>query len=74
MYKEIYSDMFGKIPNVTAIHAGLECGVFDSNIENFDCISIGPEMSGIHTTEEKLSISSTEKVYTLVKELLKKSI
>lgn len=74
LYKEIYSDMFGEPPNVTAIHAGLECGVFDSNIENFDCISIGPEMSGIHTTEEKLSISSTEKVYNLIKELLKKSI
>ncbi len=70
LYCEKYAQKFGKAPSVEAIHAGLECGVFASGIEGFDGISIGPEMHGIHTVHERLSISSTKEVYELILSLL----
>ncbi len=71
LYKEKYKERFGQEPNVEAIHAGLECGIFASMAEDFDCISIGPEMHGIHTVHEKLSISSTKDIYEIIIELMK---
>lgn len=72
LYKECYTAQFGKEPFVKAIHAGLECGVFADEIKDFDCISIGPDMSDIHTVNERLSISSTEKIYELLIDILGK--
>ncbi len=72
IYKEIYYNMTGTQPKVEAIHAGLECGVFASAIEGLDCIAIGPALSDVHTVNEKLSISSTQRVYSLLLELLKR--
>lgn len=63
---EVYQRMFQKAPRVEAIHAGLECGILSSKIEGLDCVSIGPNMKDIHTTEEKLSISSTERIWKYV--------
>jgi len=59
----IYEDMFGKKPSIQAIHAGLECGLFLGKVPDLDCVSLGPNMYAIHTTEEKLSISSTERIW-----------
>ncbi len=59
----LYQKMYGKEMVVQAIHAGLECGFFAEKIEGLDCISIGPDMRDVHTTKERLSISSTERVY-----------
>ena len=70
LYKEKYKEKFGYEPKVEAIHAGLECGVFASAIENFDCISIGPLMHGIHTVNEELSITSTKDIYEVVLKML----
>ena len=67
----IYEKMYGKEPTVEAIHAGLECGILAGKIKDLDGISIGPDMIGIHTFEEKLSISSTQRVYEYIVELLK---
>lgn len=67
---EIYFDMFGKEMTVTAIHAGLECGLFCGKIEGLDCVSFGPDMFDIHTPREKLSISSTERVWNYLLEVL----
>lgn len=72
IYCSVYRDTFGKESEIKAIHAGLECGVFDSAIDNFDCIAIGPALYDIHTTREKLSISSTEKYYNLIIKILEK--
>lgn len=66
----IYRRMFQKEPRVEAIHAGLECGILSSKIDGLDCVSIGPDMKDIHTTEEKLSISSTERIWKFVLEIL----
>ena len=62
----IYREMYGKDPVIQAIHAGLECGLLADKIEDLDAVSIGPDMVGIHTTEEKLSIASTRRVWEFV--------
>jgi len=63
IYKDVYMKSFGNRPVINAIHAGLECGIFASKIEDLDCISVGPDMYGIHSVNEKLSISSTKLFY-----------
>ncbi len=66
----IYKDMFGKEMTVTAIHAGLECGLFCGKIKGLDCVSLGPDMVDIHTPTERLSISSTERVWKFLLRVL----
>ena len=62
--------MFGKEPVIQALHAGLECGILSHKIEDLDCVSIGPDMKDIHTTEEQLSISSTARMWDFVVEII----
>lgn len=68
---KVYRDLYGKEPQLLAIHAGLECGMFSQKIEGLDCISIGPDMKDIHSTKEKLSVKSTENVWEYLKAVLK---
>ncbi len=68
----LYQEMYGATPKVEAIHAGLECGLLASKITDLDCVSFGPNMYNIHTTEEKLSISSTKRVWEYVLALLER--
>ncbi len=70
MMSDIYRKMFGKDMIVTAIHAGLECGLFCGKIEGLDCVSLGPDMFDIHTPLERLSISSTERVWNYLLKVL----
>ncbi len=67
----VYEKMYGKPPVIEAIHAGLECGLLVGKLPGLDCISIGPDMKDVHTTEEKLSISSTKRVWEFLLEILK---
>ena len=69
---DVYKDMFGKEMTVTAIHAGLECGLFCGKIKGLDCVSLGPDMFDIHTPQEKLSISSTERTWNFLLRVLEK--
>ena len=66
-----YEKLTGKVAKVVTIHAGLECGIFSGKIKDLDCVSFGPTAYDIHTTEERVSLSSTESVYKLLKEALK---
>lgn len=66
----LYEKMYGTAPKVEAIHAGLECGILGSKIADLDCVSMGPDMKDIHTTEETLSISSTKRVWEYLVKLL----
>lgn len=66
----LYEKMYGEKPLVEAIHAGLECGILGSKIEDLDCVSFGPNMRDIHTTEETLSIASTARVWEYLVALL----
>lgn len=58
-----YKELFGRDMTVAAIHAGLECGIFCGKINGLDCVSLGPDIFDIHTPSEKLSISSTERMW-----------
>ena len=67
----IYTRMFGKAPEVVAIHAGLECGLLSEKLPGLDCVSTGPQMHDIHTSREKLEIASTERTWKFLLEVLK---
>ncbi len=66
-----YSEMFGKAPEVVAIHAGLECGLLSEKLPGLDCVSIGPDMQDIHTSREKLNIASTRRTWEYLLAVLK---
>ena len=66
----VYEEMYGQKPAVVAIHAGLECGLFYKKIEGLDCVSLGPDMKDIHTSEEVLDIASTERVWNYLVKVL----
>lgn len=68
----VYKELFDEEPIFEAIHAGLECGILSGKIADLDCVSFGPNNFDIHTPKERLSISSTEKVWKLLKEFLKR--
>lgn len=67
----VYEREYGKSAKVITIHAGLECGIFSDKLAGLDCVSIGPDNFDIHTTEERLSISSTARVWDFLKKVLK---
>ena len=66
-----YTDMFGKEPQVLAIHAGLECGLLGEKLPGLDCVSVGPQMHDIHTSRERLEIDSTMRTWKFLLEVLK---
>ncbi len=68
-----YRDLFGSEATVSAIHAGLECGIFADALPGLDCISFGPDMRDVHTPQERLSIASVARTYQLLLEILKRS-
>lgn len=70
MMGEIYKEKYGKEAKMIAIHAGLECGIFDEKIEGIDIISIGPDVENAHTTEERANIESIKNVWEFLIETL----
>lgn len=68
---ETYQRIFMKNPKLRGFHAGLECGVFFKKIPQVDIISFGPDIDNIHTPKERLSISSTARVYDYLVNILK---
>ena len=69
--KKAYKDLFKADPQVLAIHAGLECGLFLEKYPYLDMVSIGPQMYGVHSPQERLSIPSTERCYQWLCQTLK---
>ncbi len=69
--RRVYTEMFGKNPEIVAIHAGLECGLLSEKLPGLDCVSIGPNMKDIHTSREKLEIASTKRTWEFILEVLK---
>lgn len=70
LYCEVYKKVSGKDVKVEAIHAGLECGLIYEKMKDIDIISIGPDMSGIHTVQEKLSVPSSVRLYKVIEKVL----
>lgn len=71
--RNAYRKLYGKDAVVRSIHAGLECGLFLEKYPQLDMISIGPTMRGVHSPDEKLSISSTCKCWDWLLEILRQS-
>lgn len=69
----VFQEQYGKAPKIEAIHAGLECGIFAGKLPGLDCVSIGPDLLEIHTPREKMSISSVQRVWAFLLEVLKRS-
>ena len=69
--RESYEALYGKQPAVTAIHAGLECGIIGSNYPDLDMISFGPTICYPHSPDEKVEIASVEKFYDFLTHTLK---
>lgn len=69
---EVFTEQNGYEPKIEAVHAGLECGVFISKLPGLDCVSLGPDLTEIHTCREKLHIASTQRLWALVVEALKR--
>ncbi|MCE1199982.1 MAG: aminoacyl-histidine dipeptidase [Marinilabiliales bacterium] len=71
LMKQIYQQKFGRIPEVKAIHAGLECGILGANYPNWDMISFGPTMRFPHSPDEKVNIATVQKFWDFLVETLK---
>ncbi|AYE34808.1 aminoacyl-histidine dipeptidase [Clostridium septicum] len=69
--QEVYKKMYGKDANIVAIHAGVECGLFNERLGGLDMISFGPNLYDVHTPEEHMSIESVQNVWEYLKEVLK---
>lgn len=69
---ESFRAIYGKEPKVSALHAGLECGVLAAKMPGLDCISFGPDLKDIHTPRERIHIASTERIWKLTLETLKR--
>lgn len=68
---KIFEQQYGRKPAVEAIHAGLECGLFAGKLPGLDCVSFGPEMKDIHTTNESMNIASVQRTWDYVLEVLR---
>ncbi len=68
---DVYKQLFGQTPELKAIHAGLECGLLLEKVPGMDVVSIGPEIQNAHSPDEKVQISSVQRFYTHLKEVLK---
>ena len=69
--RKAYTYLFQSEPEVRAIHAGLECGLFLEKYPYLDMVSIGPQMYGVHSPQERLSIPSTDRCYQWLCQTLK---
>ncbi len=71
VFENVYEQMYKKKPQITAIHAGLECGLFAEKFEQLDSISFGPNLYDVHTPNEHMSISSVQRMWEYLLEVLK---
>jgi dipeptidase D len=68
---QVYNDKFGRIPEIKAIHAGLECGILGGTYPHWDMISFGPTIRFPHSPDEKVNIESVNKFWDFLVETLK---
>ena len=69
---EVFTQQYGHAPRIEAIHAGLECGLFAGKIPGLDCVSFGPDLTDIHTPRERMSVSSVQRVWAMLLEILRR--
>lgn len=72
LMSNLYKELFKEPANVDAIHAGLECGILGTNYPNMQMISFGPNITGAHSPDEKVQVSSVQKFWHFLLETLKR--
>jgi len=60
-----YTELFGHAPELKAVHAGLECGLFTEKYPGLDIVSFGPNIHGAHSPDERVQISSVQRIWNL---------
>ena len=68
--RKVYEEQFDEAPNVTAIHAGLECGIIGKRVEGMDMVSFGPHIEGAHSPDERVYVDSVAKSWQYLKAVL----
>ena len=71
-YSQSYRELCGEDPEITAIHAGLECGVIKNKVPDMDIISCGPVVINLHSPDEALNIASFERFFEVIKRTIEK--
>lgn len=69
----IFREQYGYEPAIQAVHAGVECGLFSGKLKGLDSVSFGPNLTQIHTVQERMSISSVQRVWAFLLEVLRRS-
>jgi dipeptidase D len=69
--KSTYAQIFGKEPEVKAIHAGLECGIIGEKFPGMDMVSLGPTLEGVHSPDEKIYIDTVERFWNYLLAVLR---
>jgi dipeptidase D len=68
--RDVYKKRWGKEPHVTAIHAGLECGLLGEKIPGLDMVSFGPQIEGAHSPDERVHVPSVARFWDALGETL----
>ena len=71
--KRVYKKLYGKEPEVMAIHAGLECGILGAKYPNWDMVSCGPTLCSPHSPDERVYVPSVAKFWDFIVEVLKEA-
>jgi dipeptidase D len=69
--RQTYHSLFGKEPEVKAIHAGLECGIIGEKYPGMDMVSLGPTLEGVHSPDEKIYIGTVDRYWQFLLGVLK---
>jgi len=67
-----YRSLYGKDPEVKAVHAGLECGIIGERVAGMDMVSLGPTLEGVHSPDERIHIDTVSQFWDFLLEILKK--
>jgi dipeptidase D len=70
--KQVYKDLYGKVPEAKACHAGLECGIIGDKYPGMDMVSLGPTMAAVHSPEERIYVETVPKYWDYLAAILKK--
>ena len=69
--KAIYQGLYGREPEVKAIHAGLECGIIGERYPGMDMVSFGPTLEGVHSPDERIHLDTVPKFWNFLMGILK---
>ncbi len=70
--RTVFAEQWGRAPEVTAVHAGLECGLVGEKVPGLDMISFGPQIMGAHSPDERVQISSVQRFYRALTAILRR--